>query len=72
MSKEFEKALEEALNSPTLTEVERDGELLVLDDYKNHAGAKIIIKIYRYKSHYYYIRYVNGECGVFRDLTMKE
>ena len=72
MSKEFEKALEEALNSPILTEVERDGELLVLDDYKNHAGAKIIIKIYRYKSHYYYIRYVNGECGVFRDLTMKE
>ena len=72
MSKEFEKALEEALNSPTLTEIERDGELLVLDDYKNHAGAKIIIKIYRYKSHYYYIRYVNGECGVFRDLTTKE
>ena len=71
MSKEFEKALEEALNSPTLTEVEQDGELLVLDDYKNRAGTKIIIKIYRYKSHYYYIRYVNGECGVFRDLTMK-
>ena len=72
MSKEFEKALEEALNSPTLTEVERDGELLVLEDYNNHVGIPIIVKIYRYKSHYYHIRYVNGECGVFRDLTMKE
>ena len=72
MTNEFEKALEEALNSVTLTEVERDGTLLVLDDYKNKVGAKIIIKIYEHESKFYYIRYVNNECVVFRDLTLKE
>lgn len=72
MNSEFEKALEEALNSATLTEVERDGTLLILDDYKNKVGAKIIIKIYKYESKFYYIRYVNNECVVFRDLTIKE
>lgn len=70
MTKEFEKALEEALNSPTLTEIERDGKCLIMDDYKNHAGAKIIIKICKYESKIYYIRYVNNECTVFTDLTI--
>lgn len=72
MNSEFEKALEEALNSVTLTEIERDGTLLILDDYKNKVGAKIILKIYEYESKFYYIRYVNNECVVFRDLTIKE
>lgn len=72
MNSEFEKALEEALNSVTLTEIERDGTLLILDDYMNKVGAKIILKIYEYESKFYYIRYVNNECVVFRDLTIKE
>ena len=34
---DFQKALEEALNAPTLTEVERDGKLLksIKTDYEN-------------------------------------
>lgn len=72
MNNTFEEALEEALNSPILTEVERDGTVLIMDDYKNRVGAKIVIWIYKYKSRIYYIRYVNEECTVFTDLTAKE
>ena len=36
---DFQKALEEALNAPTLTEVERDGKLLksIKTDYENES-----------------------------------
>lgn len=65
----FQKALDEALNSPTLTEVERDGKLLKSRKCDSreaflyeHKEKKYIV-IYKYKDYELYFR--DKECIKF-------
>lgn len=68
MNEEFAIALQEALESPILTEVERYGYCHYYDEFDND-GFKIKISIYELDGKTYIIKYVNDECTMFRDIT---
>lgn len=66
---DFQKVLKEALNAPTLTEVERDGKLLNSKKCDNREAflyeynEKKYIVVYKYKDHALYFR--DKECIKF-------
>lgn len=53
---DFERALEDALNSPTLTEIERDGKLLN-SKKTNLSGVLYEAYLYEYKVQKYIVVY---------------
>lgn len=65
----FQKALDEVLNAPTLTEVERDGKLLKsrkcdsIEAFLYEYKEKKYIVIYKYKDYELYFR--DKECIKF-------
>jgi len=65
----FEDVLEEASKSATLSEVEEYGFPMFGEDYVNENGQKIKIQVYELKGKTFVIRYVDGECIEFRDIT---
>ena len=69
MNSEFEIALEEALNSATLTEVEEYGYCHLKEIYTNEIGNEIGIAVYELESKTYLLKYVDGKCISFRDIT---
>ena len=69
MSKEFEKILEEVLNSDTLSQVENYGYVHLKEIYTNEFGQKIKIAVYELNSKTYLIKYVDKECIRFSDIT---
>lgn len=66
---DFQKVLEEALNAPTLTEVERDGRLLKSEKcfdkeaFLYEYNDKKYIVVYKYKDYKLYFR--DKECIKF-------
>lgn len=69
MNSEFEMALEQALNSVTLTEVEEYGYCHLKEIYTNEVGNEIEIAVYELESKTYLLRYVDKKCVQFRDIT---
>lgn len=69
MNKNFQQVLADALNSVTLSEVEKIGYCHLNESYTNEVGQVIKIAVYELDSKTYLIRYVNSECVQFRDIT---
>ena len=69
MYNNFEEVLEEALNSKTITEVEKGGRLITDSEYRDTNCDKITIRIYELENKLYLIKYINGECVRFFDIS---
>lgn len=69
MNNKFEMALEQALNSVPLTEVEKYGYCHLQEIYTNEIGNEIEIAVYELDSKTFLLRYVDKECVLFRNIT---
>ena len=65
------KALDRALESDTLREVTEYGYCSFQEAYNNECGQRISINLYEYHGKMYVVRYVDGECVAFYDVTPK-
>lgn len=71
-SKNFMAVLQEALESPILSEVEKYGHCHLCKSYSNQKGNEIKISVLEFKARIYIIKYVDGECVRFEDITVGE
>lgn len=67
---EFKNCLEAALNSATLSEVERDGYCHLEEEYMNESGQKVEAAVYELNSKIYIIKYVDKECVQFKEINL--
>ena len=70
-SHSFKKALNAALDAPTLTEVLEHDDCLFHEAYTSDYGQHIAIKLYAYKGRIYVMRFVEAECVSWFDVTPK-
>lgn len=68
---EFKSALDEALKSVTLDQVEKHGKCIMIEEYINGVGQTVKAMVYAYNSRLYSVRYVEDVCSMFKDITVK-
>lgn len=69
MNEEFAIALQQAIDSTILTQVEEYGYCHYYDEFTRNYGFKITIAIYELEGKTYFVKYVDDVCTMFKDIT---
>lgn len=65
----FEKVLDEAINSTMVEDIKNYGYCHFSESYTNEAGQVVKIEVYELDCKTFLIRYLDEKCVLFRDIT---